>query len=370
MAKKRKAPGTLPGVPNTHVHGEQRVACKGAVNKCKKTRDKRKNNTATEPPLPPPAAPKLSAPASRSSKGAALARQEHAYSEELWRLETGVPSRPRCHCPAGTSLLDKMRQRLQGGRFRWLNERLYTSDSSEAVRMMDQEPELYEEYHVGGFCCRRAGPPLPPGCAGRLARSLVPAAAAGDAAGAPTPHAPAGFREQTKGWPVQPVDLAISWLKSKPSSWVVADLGCGDARLAASVPHRVRSFDLVATAPGVEACNLAGLPLGDGSVNAAVRSSRQRRALAECAARHGAGPAPSSQCPNLATDCVARLCPLAQFFCLSLMGTDYGQFIEEAHRVLADNGWLWIAEVQSRCPNVRPASPAAARPHAGSLAPP
>lgn len=35
-------------------------------------------------------------------------------------------------------------------------------------------------------------------------------------------------------------------------------------------------------------------------------------------------------------------------FCLSLMGTDYGEFLEEAARVLNQTGWIWIAEVQSR----------------------
>ena len=38
----------------------------------------------------------------------------------------------------------------------------------------------------------------------------------------------------------------------------------------------------------------------------------------------------------------------AAVFCLSLMGTDYGAFIEEASRVLTQCGWLWVAEVQSR----------------------
>ena len=47
--------------------------------------------------------------------------------------------------------------------------------------------------------------------------------------------APAGFREQTKGWPVQPVDQAIRWLRGKPAGWAVADLGCGDAKIAATV---------------------------------------------------------------------------------------------------------------------------------------
>ena len=35
-------------------------------------------------------------------------------------------------------------------------------------------------------------------------------------------------------------------------------------------------------------------------------------------------------------------------FSLSLMGTDYGSFLEEAHRVLKPGGLLWIAEVRSR----------------------
>lgn len=54
-----------------------------------------------------------------------------------------------------------------------------------------------------------------------------------------------GFREQTKGWPVQPVEVAIRWLKSKPPGWVVADLGCGDAQLAASVPQVRRNWQRI-----------------------------------------------------------------------------------------------------------------------------
>ena len=46
---------------------------------------------------------------------------------------------------------------------------------------------------------------------------------------------PAGFREQTKGWPLQPVDQAIRWLRGRPPGWEVADLGCGDAKIAATV---------------------------------------------------------------------------------------------------------------------------------------
>ena len=49
--------------------------------------------------------------------------------------------------------------------------------------------------------------------------------------------------------------------------------------------QEVHSFDLVSTAPGVVACNMAAVPLDDASVDAAI-------------------------------------------FCLALMGTDYGSFLQ------------------------------------------
>ena len=47
------------------------------------------------------------------------------------------------------SLLDQMRQKLQGGQFRWLNEQLYTTEGSHALQLMGKQPELYEQYHQG-----------------------------------------------------------------------------------------------------------------------------------------------------------------------------------------------------------------------------
>jgi ribosomal RNA-processing protein 8 len=72
---------------------------------------------------------------------------------------------------------------------------------------------------------------------------------------------------------------------------VIADFGCGDARLAQSVTHKVHSFDLVALNEHITACDMAHTPLPDGSVDIAV-------------------------------------------FCLSLMGTNLSDFILEANRVL------------------------------------
>ena len=117
----------------------------------------------------------------------------------------------------------------------------------------------------------------------------------------------AGFRSQVESWPTKPVDVVAGVLKKSPKSWVVADFGCGDAELARVIEQKCHSFDLQTPecAPEVIACNMSDVPLGDASVDCAV-------------------------------------------FSLSLMGTDYGSFLEEAHRVLKPGGLLWIAEVRSR----------------------
>ena len=55
------------------------------------------------------------------------------------------------------------------------------------------------------------------------------------------------YRIQANQWPLDPLDLIIAEVKKLPKKAVVADFGCGEARLAQSV-HRatVHSFDLVA----------------------------------------------------------------------------------------------------------------------------
>lgn len=78
---------------------------------------------------------------------------------------------------------------------------------------------------------------------------------------------------------------------SRPLNYIVADFGCGEARLAESVSQKCYSFDLVATNKKVIACNMAHTPLSPESVNVAV-------------------------------------------FCLSLMGTNLKDFLLEANRVL------------------------------------
>mmetsp|Transcript_27204 Transcript_27204/g.105955 ORF Transcript_27204/g.105955 Transcript_27204/m.105955 type:complete len:264 (+) Transcript_27204:35-826(+) len=155
-----------------------------------------------------------------------------------------------------------MRKRLESGTFRQINERLYSVTGKDAFSFMEADPKQFSIYH-------------------------------------------SGYREQVKKWPRNPLDDIIRMVKKQPSSYMVADFGCGEARLAREVKQRVHSFDLVAINENVTACNMKHTPLQSDSVDIAV-------------------------------------------FCLSLMGTDYPDFLTEARRILKPSGKLFIAEVLSR----------------------
>ncbi|KAI3736726.1 hypothetical protein L2E82_26710 [Cichorium intybus] len=170
------------------------------------------------------------------------------------------------------SFLEKMKAKLAGGHFRMINEKLYTCSGDEALNYFKEDPSLFNMYHTG-------------------------------------------YQEQMSRWPEQPVNIIMKWLKDHTSSLVVADFGCGDARLAKGVKNKVFSIDLVSNDPSVIACDMSNTPLESSSVDVAV-------------------------------------------FCLSLMGTNFPNYIQEAHRVLKPSGWLLIAEVKSRFdPNTGGADP-------------
>lgn len=162
----------------------------------------------------------------------------------------------------GGKLAQRMSAQLSGAQFRYINEQLYTRPSAEAVKLFAEEPRLFDAYHEG-------------------------------------------FRLQAARWPQRPVQLIADWLKAQSMELIVADLGCGDAELAATVPQRVHSFDLVAVNERVTACDIAAVPLADRSIDVAV-------------------------------------------FCLALMGSNYADFLREAHRLLRPRGVLKVAEVASR----------------------
>jgi ubiquinone/menaquinone biosynthesis C-methylase UbiE len=166
-----------------------------------------------------------------------------------------------------------MTARLKSGKFRWINEKLYTVDGQSAYELFQKNPELFSEYHEG-------------------------------------------FRSQTASWTFNPVDYYLKELGSLKGSTdlVVADLGCGEGKLAQNLHKRFKSFfsvDLV-IAPGIQ--NLAGSLACD---LGKVVFNNYQWAFSN-----------SSQLSiqNSSVDIVV--------FSLSLMGTNFLDFLKEANRIL------------------------------------
>lgn len=231
-----------------------------------------------------------------------------------------------------TPLQASMRAKLASARFRHLNETLYTKPSAHALALFAESPDMFADYH-------------------------------------------AGFRQQVAVWPENPVDGYIEAVRrraavglgkkglrkdGKPESGkskkgrgkgageegeedaapsaregddgpkplprthgtcTIADLGCGDARLASALQPlhsalrlRVHSFDLHAASPLVTRADIAAVPLADATVDVAV-------------------------------------------LCLALMGTNWPDFVDEAFRLLRWKGELWVAEIKSRFGRAAPRGP-------------
>lgn len=161
-----------------------------------------------------------------------------------------------------SALQASFKKKLEGAKFRMINEELYSCRGDKSFAAFQKDPALFDIYHEG-------------------------------------------FREQASHWPDNPLTIIIDWLKAKHSKAVIADLGAGDAELAESVSNKVHSFDLVSKNDRVVAADMSKLPLKNCTVDIVI-------------------------------------------FCLSLMGTNIGDFLREAHRILKPKGIMKIAEVRSR----------------------
>jgi ribosomal RNA-processing protein 8 len=231
---------------------------------------------------------------------------EAAVAEQSRKKKVNLPlniaastETPDAHNPIPitqlTSLQESMRQKLISARFRYLNQTLYTTPSADSLKLFNENPEMFQEYHEG-------------------------------------------FRRQVKIWPENPVINYVSQIRQRgklqtltsgdgkmansvsvvpplprtEGTCYIADLGCGEAVLAANLSKekkklkiKVLSYDLRSTSPLVTKSDIASLPLEDGSIDIAI-------------------------------------------FCLALMGTNWIDFIEEAFRILRWKGELWITETKSR----------------------
>lgn len=221
--------------------------------------------------------------------------------------KTSKPVQPLPALPAPaklTPLQAAMRAKLIPARFRHLNETLYTRPSEEAFKLFQDSPEMFDEYHAGFRQQVEVWPENP-------VDGYVEAVRTRGAVGAPRDN----FRDKrhvkgAKG--PQPAPSGVSPLPRTKGVCTIADLGCGDARLATvlnpesdKLRLKILSYDLQSPHPLVTRADIASLPVPDASVNVAI-------------------------------------------FCLALMGTNWLAFIEEAHRILHWKGELWVAEIKSR----------------------
>jgi superfamily II DNA or RNA helicase len=110
------------------------------------------------------------------------------------------------------------------------------------------------------------------------------------------------YREARKTWPVVPYEEIIKRIRQLSPRLIIGDFGCGEAKiLAAFGDNRVYSFDHIAFNNKVKACDMKSVPLPDEAIDISV-------------------------------------------FSLSLMGRNWPDYIKEAKRCLATNGYLLIAE--------------------------
>lgn len=122
-----------------------------------------------------------------------------------------APSKAKTKDVPMTDLQATMKTSLEGARFRWINEVLYTTNSSKSHEMIRDDPSVFQEYHNG-------------------------------------------FRRQVLSWPENPVQQFIATLSNSPRGTVIVDLGCGEAALAKSlIPEGicVLSYDLIRFPPYV-----------------------------------------------------------------------------------------------------------------------
>ncbi|AAS54642.1 AGR152Wp [Eremothecium gossypii ATCC 10895] len=229
-------------------------------------------------------APKIEKPKPAKRKHEEEANNSAADQTKM--VEAPVSKKPL------TALQKKMMAKLSGSRFRWINERLYTISSEDAYKLIQEQPQLFDEYHEG-------------------------------------------FRSQVQAWPENPVDLLVQQIRArakkpvnapgglpglKNKKIVIADMGCGEAQLALDVNTffqrenkrskfkkdcEVHSFDLKKANERITVADIRHVPLPENSCTIVI-------------------------------------------FCLALMGTNFLDFIKEAYRILAPRGELWIAEIKSR----------------------
>jgi len=112
------------------------------------------------------------------------------------------------------------------------------------------------------------------------------------------------YKKRREFWDEIPYIEIAKKIKERPE-WIVADMGCGENLLSKEVSNKVHAFDYVAIDKNVIACDMSSIPLQENEIDAIV-------------------------------------------FCLSLMGSNYLDYINEAFRVVKPYGNLFICEPKKK----------------------
>ncbi len=112
------------------------------------------------------------------------------------------------------------------------------------------------------------------------------------------------YRERRQEWNEIPYEVIGKKISSRPD-WVVGDFGCGENLLSKEITNKVHAFDHIAIDETVTACDISNVPLKDNVLDVVV-------------------------------------------FSLSLMGTNYRDYLVEGHRTLRPFGLIMICEPKSK----------------------
>ncbi len=115
------------------------------------------------------------------------------------------------------------------------------------------------------------------------------------------------YREKRKEWNEIPYVEISKKLKGR-EDWLIADLGCGENLLSKEINNKVLSFDYVGIDDSVTECDISNLPLKDNKVDVSV-------------------------------------------FSLSLMGSNYIDYLKEGYRILKPYGNMFIVEPKKKWEN-------------------
>ena len=265
---------------------------------------------------------------SRPQDGQSIADTEQKQENFIQPLQTAPPPRlaPAPEPTANlTPLQSKMREKLLSSRFRQLNETLYSTPSSHCLELFTDSPSFFTEYHEG---FRRQVAAWPENPVDGFLRWIIERGSSGGSTKGIGSQKAQFRKHKGKGSQKKPEEPShpkpeASDIEPLPRNFrsgtcTIADLGCGDAKLAQklttsppsqaltkSLNLKIHSFDLASTSPLITVADIKSLPLPDGSVDIAI-------------------------------------------FSLALMGTNWIDFVEEAYRILSWKGECWISEVNSR----------------------